>query len=88
MSGSPANRELVIGETVKDPKATNQRLKLLWFACGTSDGMIRPNQEMDETLTGHSIRHTFVPMDGGHEWTVWRRGLETFLPLIFTDKIH
>ena len=48
--------------------------------------MIGQNQEMDKALTEHGVRHTFVPMEGGHEWTVWRRGLEEFLPLVFTDR--
>lgn len=86
MSGSPANREWVLGETVKNSKRTNQRLKLLWFACGKSDGAMQSNADMDKTLTQAGIHHTFVPMEGGHEWTVWRRGLNTFLPLIFTGR--
>jgi len=86
MSASVAKRELVLGGVINDPKMANRQLKLLWFACGKSDGMIRPNQDMDKTLTEHGVRHTFVPMEGGHEWTVWRRGLEEFLPLLFTDQ--
>ena len=37
-------------------------------------------------MAGHGIRHTFSPMEGGHEWTVWRQGLADFLPLVFKDK--
>ena len=44
---------------------------------------IGPNQEMDKTLTEHGIRHTFVPMEGGHEWTVWRNHLHDVAPLLF-----
>ncbi len=86
MSASVAKQELVLGGFINDPKMANRQLKLLWFACGKSDGMIRANQEMDQTLTEHGVRHTFVSLEGGHEWTVWRRGLETFLPLVFTDQ--
>jgi enterochelin esterase family protein len=88
MSASLANQESVLAAVTKDPKVTNQQLKILWFACGKTDGLMRPNNEIHATLTSHSIRHTFVPMEGGHEWTVWRRGLETFLPLLFTDQNH
>jgi len=86
MSAAVAKRQLVLAEVTKDPKVTNQQLKLLWFSCGKSDGLIKPNQEIDKALTDHGIRHTFVPMEGGHEWTVWRRGLAEFLPLVFTDQ--
>jgi len=86
MSGTVAKRDLVLAEIIKDPKAANRQLKLLWFSCGKSDGAIRANQQLDEALTGHDIRHTFVPMEGGHQWVVWRRALEEFLPLVFTGE--
>jgi len=82
MSASVANREFVLGGVINGPKVANRQLKLLWFACGKSDGLMRPNEEMDKALTEHGVRHTFVPMEGGHEWNVWRRGLEEFLPLV------
>ena len=81
-----AKREFVLGGVINGPKVANRQLKLLWFACGKSDGLMRPNEEMDKALTEHGVRHTFVPMEGGHEWNVWRRGLEEFLPLVFTDR--
>ena len=34
----------------------------------------------------HLLRHTFVPIDGGHDWTVWRHALEEFLPLVFVER--
>ncbi len=86
MSASVAKREFVLGGVINGPKVANRQLKLLWFACGKSDGLMRPNEEMDKALTEHGVRHTFVPMEGGHEWNVWRRGLEEFLPLVFTDR--
>lgn len=86
MSGSVANRKLVFAAVNEDPKAANRQLKLLWFSCGKSDGAFRENQQMDEALVGRGVRHTFVPMEGGHQWIVWRRGLEEFLPLVFTDQ--
>ena len=68
MSASVAKREFVLGGVINDPKVANRQLKLLWFACGKSDGLMRPSAEMDKALTEHGVRHTFVPMEGGHEW--------------------
>jgi len=85
MSASVAKREFVLGRVINGTKVANRQLKLLWFACGKSDGLMRPNEEMDKALTEHGVRHTFVPMEGGHEWNVWRRGLEEFLPLVLPD---
>src|SRR5882724_7150548 len=47
MSASVAKRELVLAGIINDPKAANRQLKLLWFSCGKSDGLIKPNQEID-----------------------------------------
>ncbi len=86
MSGVVAKSDSTLASVVNQPELTNRQLKLLWFACGKSDGAIQQNQALDKTLTERGVRHTFVPMDGGHEWVVWRRGLEDFLPLLFTDR--
>lgn len=84
MSGSVAKQDLVLADVLKSPKSANKELKLLWLSCGKTDGLMKGNLQMDEKLTNAGVRHTFVPLDGGHEWTVWRRALEEFLPLVFT----
>lgn len=86
MSAAVAKRESVLAETIRDPKLTNRQLKLLWFSCGKSDGLFQPNEETHQTLSEHGIRHTFVPMEGGHQWVVWRRALADFLPLVFNES--
>ena len=86
MSASVSKPELILSGVLNDPQAANRQLKLLWLTCGKSDGLIRPNQALDKTMSDHGVRHTFVPMEGGHEWIVWRRALEAFLPLVFTDR--
>lgn len=85
MSSSVPNQETFAG-LLKDPKVTNKKLMLLWFACGQSDGLLARNKQLDGTLTEHGVRHTFVTTDGAHEWRVWRGNLEAFAPLIFTGK--
>ncbi len=42
MSASVAKREFVLGGVINGPKVANRQLKLLWFACGKSDGLMRP----------------------------------------------
>ena len=83
---SAINSETVLADLLKDPKAANKKLKLLWFACGSSDFLIRSNQRLDETLTKNGIKHEFRETEGNHSWPVWRRYLGEFLPLIFTAK--
>ena len=83
MSSSVFSPETTIAHALDDASATNRRLKLLWFACGKDDSLLKRNQEFDQLLTTRGIRHTFQLTDGNHSWPVWRRYLEEFLPLLF-----
>ncbi|MEO7181317.1 MAG: alpha/beta hydrolase-fold protein [Gemmatimonadaceae bacterium] len=86
MSASVAKQDLVLGEVLRAPKEANRRLKLLWLSCGRTDGLMKGNIQMDEALRAADVRHTFLPIDGGHDWTVWRHALEEFLPLVFAER--
>ncbi|MEO8564067.1 MAG: alpha/beta hydrolase-fold protein [bacterium] len=86
MSASVAKQDLVLGEVLRAPKDANKRLKLLWLSCGTTDGLMKGNVQMDDALRAAGVRHTFVPIEGGHDWTVWRHALEAFLPLVFAER--
>lgn len=61
----------------------NQRLRLVWIACGTEDQLIVPNRELSAWLDRHHVKHTFVETPGTHSWRVWRRNLAQFAPLLF-----
>jgi enterochelin esterase family protein len=65
-----------------DSKA-NTRIRLLWIACGTEDGLIASNRKLREWLASKGIRHVDVETPGAHTWMVWRRNLATFVPLLF-----
>ncbi len=65
-----------------DAKA-NQRLHLLWVACGTEDGLITINRKFREWLKTKGINHTDIETPGGHAWMVWRRNLTEFAGLLF-----
>jgi enterochelin esterase family protein len=61
----------------------NERLRVLWIACGTEDRLIEGNRKLEAWLTSKQVRHTPVETPGGHTWMVWRRNLATFAPLLF-----
>jgi enterochelin esterase-like enzyme len=61
----------------------NERLRLLWIACGTDDRLIEGNRKLEAWLTSKQIRHTPVETPGAHTWMVWRRNLAAFVPLLF-----
>ena len=41
------------------------------------------NQQFADLLGSHHIKHTFVTIEGGHTWHVWRRNLRDLVPLLF-----
>ena len=77
------NPESVIAKTLADPKGTNERLKLLWIACGKEDRLMEQAEQMSALLKGKDIHHQFLATEGNHSWPVWRRYLADFAPLLF-----
>jgi enterochelin esterase-like enzyme len=65
-----------------DAKA-NDRLRLLWIACGTDDRLIDANRKLHAWLDAKGVRHTMVETPGAHTWMVWRRNLAALMPLLF-----
>lgn len=61
----------------------NKKLKLLWFARGKDDSLVKSNQDFSELPTMDGIKHTLIVTEGNHRWPVWRRYLVDFLPKIF-----
>jgi enterochelin esterase family protein len=77
------NPETTIAKTLADAKGTNEKLKLLWIACGKDDRLIEQAQQMSALLKERDIRHEFLATEGNHSWPVWRRYLADFAPLLF-----
>jgi enterochelin esterase family protein len=63
--------------------SANIKLRTLWIACGTSDGLFEPNRKFRDWLTAKQITFTAVDTPGAHTWMVWRRNLAAFAPLLF-----
>ncbi len=61
----------------------NQKLHLLWIACGTEDRLITANRNLREWLKTKGIQHTDIETPGMHTWMVWRRNLAEFSSLLF-----
>lgn len=68
---------------IKDADASNKKLHLLWFGCGTEDSLFQPAQEFDKFLTARKIKHTFRETHGAHTYMVWRRFLNEVAPQLF-----
>ena len=64
----------------------NAKLRLLWIACGRDDRLIQWNQKIDQWLTARGVSHVWHPTPGIHSFTVWRRNLAEFAPLLFREQ--
>jgi enterochelin esterase family protein len=82
----PADFETRFSEALKNPDSTNTKLKTIWFACGRQDSLFERSEKLSGLLQTHKIRHTFVPTEGNHTYTMWRQYLAEFVPLLFTHK--
>jgi enterochelin esterase-like enzyme len=68
---------------LKDAKATNERLKVLWIGCGQQDSLFPRSKNLSELLAKYQVKHVFHPTDGVHNYTVWRNYLAEYVPLLF-----
>ena len=64
-----------------DAKKAN--LRLLWVACGTSDGLITANRAFVAWAKEKGLPVTGVETAGAHTFVVWRGNLLAFAPLLF-----
>ncbi len=71
-----------------DPKGFREAFRVFYRAMGTEDQFFQAFADDDAFLSGKDapmIRKTFP---GGHDWTVWRRCIHDFLPLIFREETN
>ena len=71
--------------TLEDAEKFNASFRVFYRAMGTEDGAFPRFLEDDAMLEGkplNIIRRTFP---GEHDWTVWRRCIHEFLPMLFQE---
>jgi len=74
-SGQAQNLETRYKALLDDPKATNERLKLLFIGVGKTDPGYARVKQFAETLKAHHIANVYWETEGAHVWPVWRRCL-------------
>jgi len=80
---APFDVERISPGFLKDPAATNKRLKLLYFSCGEQDPRMPYQAKAAESLRAQKIDLTFRSFPGVHEWKVWRRSLADMAQMLF-----
>jgi enterochelin esterase-like enzyme len=63
--------------------AKRAKVRVLWIACGTDDGLISPNRKLVAFLKEKNMPVTPIEIPGLHTWLVWRDNLIHFAPLLF-----
>jgi enterochelin esterase family protein len=58
-------------------------LKLLWFATGSQDFLIRQSRQSVETLKKLGLNPVFKETTGAHTWINWQKYLNEFAPQLF-----
>ena len=61
----------------------NESFKVFYRAMGTEDTYWASFASDDAYLEGKPLNITRETFPGGHDWTVWRRCIRSFLPRIF-----
>jgi len=86
-SGVPTNYEELLKDALGQGSAFNQRVKLLWFGCGTDETAFHDRQKaLQDLLTKSDIKaQYFVSKGTNHEFQTWRRCLHEFAPLLFIN---
>ena len=78
--------ELVeVVEFLKDPEKFNKEFKVFYRAMGTEDQYFNAFDGDDKFLEGKGLNMIRETYPGGHDWTVWRRCIHSFLPKIFQN---
>ena len=70
---------------LKDPSAFNAAFRVFYRAMGTEDMFYDRFEKDDEYLDGKGLNILRETFPGGHDWTVWRRCIRSFLPRLFPD---
>jgi enterochelin esterase-like enzyme len=79
----PPDFETRFAGILKDSAGTNQKIKTLWIGCGQQDSLFSRSKNLSELLAKYQVRHVFHPTDGVHNYTVWRKYLAEYAPLLF-----
>ena len=61
----------------------SKKPKLYWIACGTTDFLIRANNDFRKKLDESDYPYTYYETGEGHIWKNWRIYLTEFVPMLF-----
>ncbi|GEP91274.1 hypothetical protein SAMN05660909_03403 [Chitinophaga terrae (ex Kim and Jung 2007)] len=72
-------------ELVPEIKATKEKLKLLWIACGNKDGLWRVSEKVHLYLAEKDIPHVWSVDSHAHDNIEWDNNLYRFAQRLFKN---
>jgi len=81
--GGTATLDQINPGFLADTAATNKRVKLLFFSCGTDDPRLPALNALQDELRKRNLNFVFKTYPGEHEWKVWRHSLVDMAQLLF-----
>lgn len=70
-------------DLLEDSQKFNESFKVFYRAMGTEDTYFQNFEKDDKMLEGKPLNIIRKTFPGGHDWSVWRRCIHDFLPMIF-----
>src|SRR5262249_8386239 len=71
---------------IKDHAEAARKLRLLYVACGSKDGLFKISQGVHTMLDEKQVPHVYrVIPGGGHDFRVWKSDLYHFAQLLFRE---
>ncbi len=70
-------------ELISDPKEVNEKLNLLYIACGDADDLLQISEQTHNYLEANNIAHQYIIIPGGHDFEVWKKNIYNFSQLLF-----
>jgi len=77
------------GGVMADPKAFNERVRVLFMSIGTAEPerMYNSVKKYRDAVEAAGIKNVYYESPGtSHEWLTWRRSLREFAPLLFASS--
>ncbi len=66
---------------------SNAQIRLLWIACGSDDGLLAVNKQVQSWLKAKNVQFTALEIPGyAHVWPLWRQNLAELAQLLFQPK--
>jgi enterochelin esterase family protein len=85
--GEPPSTEWEDGrKAILDNTDLKNGLKLVWFATGKDDFLVRTTEATVDMFKSHGFDVVYRETEGGHTWINWRDHLHQFAPLLFSEK--